>query len=85
MTLTRRSFILTAGSALAGAVFVPKYERWFKPNSIEPIAEWAKLPGGAWTPARYYLGFNVTQEMLDDDLYSGLWTHKDGSRLYVRS
>lgn len=62
MTWTRRNFILTAGSALAGAVFVPKYERWF--GVLKPT-----LPDVVQYTESYMMGFRVSKEMLDDDIY----------------
>jgi hypothetical protein len=45
MTWTRRTFVRTASLAVAGGIFVPRYERWFRPL-VPPVSEcWIALYG----------------------------------------
>lgn len=39
MPWSRRKFVSAGGLALLGGIFVPKYERWFKPNGVLDLAD----------------------------------------------
>lgn len=69
--MDRRRFLGLAAGALAGGVFVPKYERWFRPNGV-----WVPEPDVPITPVYYagaaYNDFDAFTKAVLRDIQRGL-------------
>lgn len=49
---SRRTFIRTGALSVIGSIFVPRYERWFRPLIVAPKPSWYALVFDAYNPAR---------------------------------